>query len=124
MRKTTLFSYFHYMKYIFPFLVVFMAILGTASAATGGTSSGSTLSGGTLSGGTLSGGTLTGAVVKCPTCGPGGIPTAYNFTKMRIDMLPQCFPWIWASDYFVLNIVDMYKNQEACRSERKVNFGF
>ena len=53
----------------------------------------------------------------------GGPSRGFNVTTQRVEMIPQCFPWILASDYFVMNIAEMYNNQNACRAQRKIDFG-
>lgn len=89
-------------------------IAGSVSAASGSTSTGST------STGTVS----TGSVSSCNNCGAGGPVRAWNYTIGGFDMYPQCFPWVFRTDYLKGNIFDMYKNQEACRAQRLIDFKF
>lgn len=58
----------------------------------------------------------------CPTCGPGGAISAYNFTTNRLEFWPQCFPYVWYTSFQAGNLGDMYKNQIACREARKIDF--
>lgn len=96
--KLFYFLTFIFMKYIFSLLVATLAIVGTASAASN----------------------------SCPQnpgdpC-PGGPARGYNFTTGQMEMIPQCFPWVWLTDYYGGNIVAMYQNQAACRAKRAVDF--
>lgn len=83
----------------------------TVSAATGSTSTGSTSSGSTT-------------VPSCNNCGAGGIVRAFNYTLGSFDMYPQCFPWVFRTEYLKGNIFDMYENQRACQSKRLIDFKF
>lgn len=56
--------------------------------------------------------------------GGGGVTLAYNSSSQQVEVLPQCFPWVWASEYFEMNIANMYANQEACRTKRSIDFNF
>lgn len=95
--KLFYFLTFIFMKYIFSLLVA-LAIVGTASAA---------------------------SVDPCTApdaCKPGGPARGFNFTTGQVEMIPQCFPWVYLGEYYKGNIFDMYKNQEACRAKRAVDF--
>lgn len=59
----------------------------------------------------------------CPTCGPGGGNPVYNYTTKRMELWPQCFPYVWFTQYQAGNIADMYRNQDACRAKRLIDFG-
>lgn len=95
-------------------MVALMSVSSIVSAATGSTSTGSTSTGVILTG------SLTPGVSK----GAGWPTRAYNFTTKAYDMYPACYPWVWTVDYFRGNIFDMYKNQEICRAQRTIDFGF
>lgn len=82
-------------------ILTFLALASTVSAATG-----------------------TGSEEKCEKCLPGGPTRAFNFTTNAWDMLPQCFPWVWRTDYLNGNIVAMYENQRICRENRAKDFRF
>lgn len=88
------------MKYIVIIAALaFSAIASTASAATGST-------------------------LTCNTGLPcaGGPTRGFNYTTNAWEMVPQCFPWVWSTDFYAGNIVGMYNNQEACRAKRAVDF--
>lgn len=90
------------MKYSILAILALASLVSTVSAATGSTTPALTC--------------LTGL-----TCA-GGPTRAFNYTKNSYDMLPQCFPWIFASEYFSMNIANMYANQEYCRAQRLLDF--
>lgn len=104
-------------KYLIIAAIVAASIAASASAATGSTSTGST-----STGSTSTGTTSTGVVVQVQK-GAGGLFRSYNFTTKQIDMVPQCFPWVWLVAYYKGNIFDMYLNQAACQAQRKIDFG-
>lgn len=83
-----LFSYFIFMRFIITAIIAIFSMVSVVSAATGSTSTGSTSTGVIFTGSTT------------PNKGGGGATIAYNYTLARFDMLPQCFPWIFASEYF------------------------
>ena len=122
--KTIYFLTFIFMKYIAFLAIGLLTISATAFGATGSTSTGSTSTGSTSTGSTSTGSTSTG-VVFTPTVikGPGGIVQALNVTTGNIELVPQCFPWVWLLEYYKGNIFDMYKNQAICQAKRKVDFG-
>jgi hypothetical protein len=39
-------------------------------------------------------------------------------------MFPQCFPWVFRTDYLNGNIFGMYENQRVCRENRARDFRF
>lgn len=94
--KLLYFLTFIIMKYIFSLLVATLAIVGTASAASSECT----------------------ATKPCP----GGPARGFNFTTGQMEMIPQCFPWVWLTDYYGGNIVSMYQNQAACQAKRAVDF--
>lgn len=70
----------------------------------------------------------TGSTVEktCQTglaCG-GGPTRAFNYTTNAWEMFPQCFPWVWRTDYLNGNIVALYENQRICRENRARDFRF
>lgn len=58
-----------------------------------------------------------------PVIGAGGPARAYNFTTKQMDMVPQCFPWTWLSNFQRGSIFDIYTNQKACQVQRSIDFG-
>lgn len=98
--KTIYFFTFIFMKYIFALVVAILATTATASASTGTT-------------------------LTCNTGLPcaGGPTRGFNHTTNSWEMVPQCFPWVFTSDYYKGNIFDMYNNQAICRAKRLKDFG-
>lgn len=105
-------------------LSVVLAIVGVSSvsAATGSTSTGSTSTGSTSTGTTSTGVTSTGTVTVSVKWA-GGPTRAWNYTSNSLEMVPQCFPWVWLLEYYKGNIFSMYENQNKCRAQRFVDFG-
>lgn len=92
-------------KYLIGAVVLAIAALATnASAATG------------------TGSTSTGTNVSVSQKGPGGIFRAWNYTTSSFDMVPQCFPGVFRTDYLNGNIFGMYENQRACQAKRAIDF--
>lgn len=70
--------------------------------------------------------TSASAAGSCPSYSgepcPGGPTRGYNVTTKQWEMVPQCFPWVWLSEYYKGNIFSMYENQNACRAQRAIDF--
>ncbi len=98
------------MKLIIATLIATLTLVTTVSAATGSTSTGSTSTGSTSTG--------TTSVI-----GAGGVIRGFNITTKQYEFVPQCFPWVWLTDYYAGNIFMMYENQKACQKQRSVDFG-
>lgn len=52
----------------------------------------------------------------------GGPTRGWNYTTNQFEMVPQCFPWVFRTDFLNGNLVSLYENQRICRENRARDF--
>lgn len=58
-----------------------------------------------------------------PNVGGGGPTSAVNQSNGQMEMVPQCFPFAFMSNYLNGDILSIYENQNKCRAQRLIDFG-